>query len=67
MKVMLSRNSNGTLLVYVAKKDLEEEVVSESETDAGRVFKLANGWELVAPNFTDSTQLPQTIEMKRIT
>lgn len=67
MKVMLRRNSSGTLLVYVAKKDLEEEVVSEFETDAGRVLKLANGWELVAPNLTDTIQLPQTIEMKRIT
>ncbi|MBE9182286.1 putative nitrogen fixation protein NifT [Oculatella sp. LEGE 06141] len=66
MKVMLRRNTSGTLLVYVAKKDLEEEVVSESETDAGRVFTLANGWELVAPGLTNPLQLPQTIEMKRL-
>jgi len=66
MKVMLRRNSSGTLLVYVAKKDLEEEVISESETHEGRVFTLANGWKLVAPDSTASLQLPQTIEMKRI-
>lgn len=66
MKVMLRRNASGTLLVYVAKKDLEEEVVSESETDEGRVFILANGWELIAPSLIEPLQLPQTIEMKRI-
>lgn len=66
MKVMLRRNTSGTLLVYVAKKDLEEEVISEFQTDEGKFFTLANGWELVAPGLTDPLQLPQTIEMKRI-
>jgi nitrogen fixation protein NifT len=66
MKVMLRRNPSGTLLVYVAKKDLEEEVIAEVETEAGRVFTLANGWELVAPNLVEPLQLPQTIEMKRL-
>jgi nitrogen fixation protein NifT len=66
MKVMLRRNPSGTLLVYVAKKDLEEEVISESQTDAGRVFTLANGWELVAPGLSEPFKLPQTVEMKRL-
>lgn len=66
MKVMLRRNTNGTLLVYVAKKDLEEEVVLESETEEGKMFTLANGWELVAPGLSEPLKLPQTIEMKRI-
>ncbi|WP_416669563.1 putative nitrogen fixation protein NifT [Egbenema bharatensis] len=66
MKVMLRRNPSGTLLVYVAKKDLEEEVIAEAETEAGRVFTLANGWELVAPGLVEPLQLPQTIEMKRL-
>jgi nitrogen fixation protein NifT len=67
MKVMLRRTSSGTLLVYVAKKDLEEEVISESETSDGRVFSLANGWKLMAPGLSEPLQLPQTIEMKRLT
>ncbi|MGG6296412.1 putative nitrogen fixation protein NifT [Leptolyngbya sp. AN02str] len=66
MKVMLRRNSSGTLLVYVAKKDLEEEVISESETDDGTRFTLANGWELIAPGLIGPIQLPTTIDMKRM-
>jgi nitrogen fixation protein NifT len=66
MKVMLRRDRAGTLLVYVAKKDLEEEVASEVETDEGTVLTLTNGWELLAPEFTKSLALPTTIEMKRI-
>ncbi|NES95332.1 MAG: putative nitrogen fixation protein NifT [Desertifilum sp. SIO1I2] len=66
MKVMLRRNPSGTLLVYVAKKDLEEEVISESDTDAGKHFVLANGWELLAPDLSDPLKLPQTVEMRRL-
>jgi nitrogen fixation protein NifT len=66
MKVMLRRNTNGHLTVYVAKKDLEEEVVSETVAAEGKIFTLANGWELLFPNLGDPLQLPQTVEAKRI-
>lgn len=66
MKVMLRRNTVGTLLVYVAKKDLEEEVISETETDQGKLFTLANGWQLVALSLPDPLQLPLTLEMRRV-
>ena len=42
MKVMLRQNCQGHLVVYVAKKDLEEEVIKEEETDNGKIFTLAN-------------------------
>ncbi|MBD2432003.1 MULTISPECIES: putative nitrogen fixation protein NifT [Fischerella] len=66
MKVMLRRNNAGNLVVYVAKKDLEEEVVKESEGSEGKIFTLANGWELAFPNLPDPLVLPQTFEAKRL-
>lgn len=66
MKVMLRRNSAGLLTVYVAKKDLEEEVVSEKDGPDGKIFVLANGWEMSFPNLSEPLQLPQTVEGKRI-
>ena len=46
MKVMLRMNDAGTLVVYVAKKDLEEEVVKQTDSETGKILTLANGWEL---------------------
>jgi nitrogen fixation protein NifT len=66
MKVMLRQNCQGHLVVYVAKKDLEEEVIKQEDTDNGKIFTLANGWQLVIPLLTDSLKLPQTIEVKRL-
>lgn len=66
MKVMLRQNTAGHLIVYVPKKDLEEEVVKEEITAIGKVFTLANGWELAIPNWEDPIKLPQTIEAKRL-
>jgi nitrogen fixation protein NifT len=66
MKVMLRRNAAGHLTVYVAKKDLEEEVVKETEGESGRIYTLANGWELVFPKLEEPLKLPQTVEAKRL-
>ncbi|NJO72585.1 MAG: putative nitrogen fixation protein NifT [Leptolyngbyaceae cyanobacterium RM1_406_9] len=66
MKVMLRQNSVGHLVVYVAKKDLEEEVVSQVEEENEKILTLANGWELAIAGLTDPIQLPQTVEAKRI-
>lgn len=66
MKVMLRKNAIGHLVVYVAKKDLEEEVVKQEETADGKVFTLANGWELAFSNLDEPMQLPKTVEAKRI-
>ncbi len=66
MKVMLRQNAAGHLLAYVAKKDLEEEVVKQTDTADGKVLTLANGWELAFPNMPDPLKLPQTLEAKRL-
>lgn len=66
MKVMLRNNSAGKLTVYVAKKDLEEEVVQQTAGEAGKIFTLANGWELEISSLDDPLKLPQTVEAKRL-
>ncbi|MCM0591726.1 MAG: putative nitrogen fixation protein NifT [Gloeotrichia echinulata IR180] len=66
MKVMLRMNDAGHLVVYVAKKDLEEEVVKQTDSDAGKVLTLANGWELEFTNLPEPQNLPQTVEAKRL-
>ncbi len=66
MKVMLRKNAAGTLVVYVPKKDLEEEVIKQADGEAGKVLTLANGWELEFPNLPESKDLPQTVDAKRL-
>lgn len=66
MKVMLRQNAHGTLLVYVPKKDLEEEVVNQSTDGESQIFTLSNGWELSITGLTEPFELPQTIEAKRL-
>lgn len=67
MKVMLRKNTLGHLVVYVAKKDLEEEVVKEELTDTGKIYTLANGWELAIQTLEEPMKLPQTVEAKKLT
>lgn len=68
MKVMLRRNAAGHLSVYVAKKDLEEEVVSQISGEAGQVLTLSNGWELEFSHsvWQEPLQLPQTMDARRL-
>ncbi|OKH53408.1 putative nitrogen fixation protein NifT [Calothrix sp. HK-06] len=66
MKVMLRENSAGKLTVYVPKKDLEEEVVKQMDSEAGKVFTLANGWELEISNLAEPLKIPQTYEARRV-
>jgi nitrogen fixation protein NifT len=66
MKVMLRRNTAGHLVVYVAKKDLEEVVVKELETESEKIFTLANGWELAISGLEEPMKLPKTVEARRI-
>jgi nitrogen fixation protein NifT len=66
MKVMLRNNQAGHLIVYVAKKDLEEEVVKQEQGEAGKIFTLANGWELAMPPMEEPLKLPMTVEAKRL-
>ena len=66
MKVMLRHNDAGKLLAYVAKKDLEEEVVHETQSGENTIFTLANGWELSITGCTSTLQLPLTVEARRL-
>ncbi|MFQ3626847.1 MAG: putative nitrogen fixation protein NifT [Cyanobacteriota bacterium] len=66
MKVMLRTNAAGKLLVYVAKKDLEEEVVSRIQADDAQIFTLSNGWELSVAGLSDPIQTPQTVEARKL-
>jgi nitrogen fixation protein NifT len=66
MKVMLRRHADGNLVVYVAKKDLEEEVVEDKLTDTGHILTLSNGWQLETSDHLETLSLPQTIQAKRL-
>ncbi|WP_404784481.1 putative nitrogen fixation protein NifT [Altericista sp. CCNU0014] len=66
MKVMLRHNAVGHLVAYVAKKDLEEEVVKETLAEDGTIFTLANGWELAIADLDDPLTLPKTFEARRL-
>lgn len=65
MKVTLRENGSGTLTAYVAKKDLEEEVVNQTLSEDSKVLTLANGWEL-AIDPEEPLKLPTTIEARRL-
>jgi nitrogen fixation protein NifT len=66
MKVMLRQNKAGHLVVYVAKKDLEEEVVKQEDGEGEKILTLANGWELGFADVPELSQLPKTVEARRI-
>ncbi|MCW9680911.1 putative nitrogen fixation protein NifT [Dolichospermum planctonicum UHCC 0167] len=66
MKVMLRMNDAGTLIVYVAKKDLEEVVVKQTDSETGKILTLSNGWELEFSQIPDKSCLPLTVEAKRL-
>ncbi|OUL37223.1 putative nitrogen fixation protein NifT [Nostoc sp. T09] len=66
MKVMLRMNDAGHLVAYVAKKDLEEEVVKQTDSAEGKILTLANGWELEFRELPDQNSLPLTVEAKRL-
>ncbi|WP_432810422.1 putative nitrogen fixation protein NifT [Pantanalinema sp. GBBB05] len=63
---MLRQNSLGHLVVYVAKKDLEEEVVKQEDTAEGRLMTLANDWQLVFTDLEEPMKLPKTVEARRV-
>jgi nitrogen fixation protein NifT len=67
MKVMIRRNSEGRLSVYVPKKDLEEPIVSQEKPGLwGGLVTLANGWELELPSMAAETALPITVDARRV-
>jgi nitrogen fixation protein NifT len=67
MKVMIRKNSAGSLSVYVPKKDLEEPVVAMQNPGMwGGTVTLGNGWLLELPAMAADTSLPITVDARRV-
>lgn len=67
MKVMIRRSAAGVLSAYVPKKDLEEPIVSQEKPELwGGTVTLANGWLLALPEMAAGTNLPITVEARRL-
>jgi nitrogen fixation protein NifT len=67
MKVMLRKDQKGVLSAYVPKKDLEEPIVAQDKPLLwGGNVTLANGWVLALPEMPEGTNLPITVEAKRL-
>jgi len=64
---MIRKRPDGTLSAYVAKKDLEEPIVAQQQPGLwGGQVTLANGWILELPALAAETNLPITVEARRI-
>ena len=67
MKVMIRKDSSGTLTAYIAKKDLEEPIISMEKAEMwGGVVTLANGWKFALPEMAADTRLPLTVEARKL-
>jgi len=67
MKVMIRKDSKGTLSAYVPKKDLEEPIVAMDQPGMwGGLVTLANGWQLELPAMDAATPLPITVEARKL-
>lgn len=67
MKVMIRKNAAGELSAYVAKKDLEEPIVTMDKPEMwGGTVTLANGWKLELPVMALDTRLPITVEARKL-
>lgn len=65
MKVMIRQSARG-LSAYVAKKDLEEPIVSQERDGLwGGAVTLKNGWVLDLPEMPSETRLPVTVVARR--
>ena len=66
MKIML-RKTGEVYSVYVAKKDLEEKIVTmENPGLWGGTVTLANGWVFQLPEMAADTRLPVSVEARRL-
>lgn len=67
MKIMIRKNSTGVLTAYIAKKDLEEPIISMERPEMwGGVVMLANGWKFALPEMAADTRLPLTVEARKL-
>jgi len=66
--VMLKRKEDGKMLFYVAKKDLEETIVSiETDTDEswGGTVELSDGTKYYIDPISPPPSFPTTLRFKR--
>lgn len=67
MKLMIRKDSKGTLTGYVPKKDLEEPIIAMVNPAMwGGLVTLANGWQFDLPAMPADTLLPITVEARRL-
>ena len=66
MKVTLHTDHAGKLMIYVPKKDLEEEVIEQTWIADSCTFTLANGWELEVTELSNPIPTPKTVNAKRL-
>lgn len=67
MKVMIRKDSTGVLTAYIAKKDLEEPIISMEKPEMwGGAVTLANGWKFALPAMAADTRLPLTVEARKL-
>ncbi len=67
MKVMIRKDATGMLTAYIAKKDLEEPIISMEKMEMwGGVVTLANGWKFALPEMAADTRLPLTVEARKL-
>ena len=66
MKVTI-RKRGETFEAYVAKKDLEEDVVASEHPGLwGGWMELANGWRFQMPEMDAATPLPVTVDARKL-
>ncbi|CAI9084938.1 putative nitrogen fixation protein NifT [Candidatus Methylacidiphilum fumarolicum] len=67
MKIMLRKKEAGEITIYIAKKDLEEPIISSDKKELfGGVVTLANGMKFLLPEMPPDTKLPITLEARKI-
>lgn len=67
MKIMIRKDASGALTAYIAKKDLEEPIVSMEKPEMwGGMVTLANGWKFALPEMAADTRLPLTVEARKL-
>lgn len=67
MKVMIRKSAAGVLTAYVAKKDLEENIVEMEKPEMwGGNVTLSNGWVFALPEMAADTRLPITVEARKL-
>ena len=68
MKAIIRSIKDGSLEVYIPKKDLEAKVISFEKIPNGwgGIMELSNGWQIELPVLEQEPKLPITLEVKKI-